>query len=281
MSRFEQDLIPGPIEGYKIVRDDMTCSPNGNTFKFQIGRNKLPNDNPLELCKNGFHFCMYPSGVWAYHSQGKVFKVKAYGVLPAPVEPGADYKLVCEEIELCEEITIDGDRNTGDRNTGNGNAGYGNTGDRNTGDENAGYGNAGDGNTGYRNTGDENAGDRNTGDRNAGDGNTGNGNTGNGNTGYGNAGDRNTGDRNTGNGNTGDFHSGSLNYGEAPIYLFNKITKIKRSDLPWGLINKLSCLLQKDGYICPDEFLEIPNATVKRIKALHEAHISARKARKQ
>ena len=201
MSRFEQDLIPGPIEGYKIVRDDMTCSPNGNTFKFQIGRNKLPNDNPLELCKNGFHFCMYPSGVWAYHSQGKVFKVKAYGVLPAPVEPGADYKLVCEEIELCEEITIDGDRNTGDRNTGNG--------------------------------------------------------------------------------NTGDFHSGSLNYGEAPIYLFNKITKIKRSDLPWGLINKLSCLLQKDGYICPDEFLEIPNATVKRIKALHEAHISARKARKQ
>ena len=231
--RSQQNLLPGPIDGYKIFNEDMTCSPNKNTFQFQMGRNKLPNSNALELCKNGFHFCPQPSGVWAYYSTGKVFKVRAYDVLDTPFEPGADFKMVCAEIEILEEVKF------GDRNTGDGNTGYRNT--------------------GYRNTGDGNTGDRNTGD---------------GNTGY-----RNTGDRNTGYGNTGDFHSGSLNYGEAPIYLFNKITKVKRDDIPWNLVYRLSDLLISDEPIDPTPFLSIPNATEKAIKKLHESHIAARKAK--
>jgi hypothetical protein len=289
--RSQQKLIPGPVEGYKIFNDDMTCSPNGSHFQFQLGRNKLPNNNRLELCVNGFHFCSQPSGVWAYYSSGRVFKVKAYGVIDLPFQPGTDHKLCCEEIEILEEVICDdngntGNWNTGDGNTGNWNTGDGNTGSWNTGNGNTGSRNTGDGNTGYWNTGDGNTGDENTGNGNTGswntgDGNTGYRNTGDGNTGYRNTGNRNTGNGNTGNGNTGNYHSGSLNYGNAPLYLFNKLTKTKRDDVPWNLVNKLGDLLASDDEIDPIPFLAIPNATVKAIKKLHQAHIEARRKAKE
>ena len=232
MSRLEQDLIAGPVEGYKIVNDDMTC----RDFQFEIGtRHVLPNDDYLELCENGFHFCKYPSGPWSYYATGRVFKVRAYGVLAQEGSPGADYKMVCEEIELAEEVADDGDDNTGDDNTG----------------------------------------DRNTGDRNTGDGNTGDDNTGDDNTG-----DRNTGDRNTGYGNQGDYHSGSLNFGEAPIYLFNEITKVKRDDIDWYLVRQLSDLLASDADFDYAPFMSLPNATKKMIKTLHDAHKQTRASQK-
>ena len=274
--RSQQDLIVGPVEGYKIVNADLTC----RGFQFEVGKRiSLPNTDALELCRNGFHFCQYPSGVWAYYNEGRVFKVRAYGVLVQDVEPGADYKLVCEEIELYEEVSITGDGNTGNRNTGNRNTGNRNTGDWNTGNGNTGNRNTGDWNTGNGNTGNRNTGNGNTGNRNTGDRNTGNRNTGDGNTGNGNTGNRNTGDGNTGDGNTGDYHSGSLNHGEAPIYLFNKKTSVSGSEIPWGLVDRLSRLLLGDNEIDPTEFLSIPNASAKAIKALHAAHIAARKER--
>ena len=141
--------IPGPIEGYKIFNNDMTC----RDFQFRVGMNELGNDDPLVLCENGFHFCKYPSGVWAYYDAGRVFKVRAYGVLDSPIEPGADCKMVCRKLEVLEEVVIGGTWNTGNRNTGH----------RNTGDRNTGNGNTGNGNTGYGNTGGWNCGDRNSG----------------------------------------------------------------------------------------------------------------------
>ena len=288
--RSQQTLIAGPVEGYKIVNEDMTCSPDGNTFKFEMGRNKLPNDKPLVLCDNGFHFCEHPSGPWAYYSAGRVFKVRAYGVLGTPLEPGADYKMVCEEIELYEEVFVGGDSNTGNSNTGDRNTGNSNTGDRNTGDSNTGDSNTGNRNTGNRNTGNSNTGnsntgyrntgDSNTGNRNTGDSNTGNSNTGNSNTGNSNTGDSNTGDWNTGDSNCGDFHTGALNHGEAPMYLFNKIAKISRDDIPWSLVYELGELMKQDKAIDPTPFLDIPNSTPARIKALHMAFIAARAATK-
>ena len=207
MSRLEQDLIAGPVEGYKIVNDDMTC----RDFQFEIGtRHVLPNDDYLELCENGFHFCKYPSGPWSYYATGRVFKVRAYGVLAQEGSPGADYKMVCEEIELAEEVADDGDDNTGDDNTG----------------------------------------------------------------------DRNTGDRNTGYGNQGDYHSGSLNFGEAPIYLFNEITKVKRDDIDWYLVRQLSDLLASDADFDYAPFMSLPNATKKMIKTLHDAHKQTRASQK-
>ena len=146
--------LAGPIEGYKVVDDDLSCTPNGGSsrFQFEIGvRHILPKfeqAQPLELCERGFHFCKAPSGGWAYRSSGRLFKVRAWGVLEAPETPGADYKLVARELMLVEEIKFDGHQNTG----------YENTGHRNTGDQNTGHRNTGDRNTGYENTGNWNTG---------------------------------------------------------------------------------------------------------------------------
>jgi len=238
--RSDQNLIAGPVEGYKIVSDELIC----RDFQFEIGkRHKLTNSDPLGICKNGFHFCKYPSGVWSYRSTGRMFRVRAYGVLPLPVQSGADYKLVCEEIELYEEATItSGNNNTDNNNTGNNNTGYNNT--------------------GYNNTGDYNTGDYNTGYNNTGDNNTGN---------------RNTGNRNTGHGNVGNCHAGFLNCGEAPVYLFDKKITVERPSIPWRLVAELADLLGCDEEIDPTPFLSIPNASTKAIKKLHNAHIAARK----
>ena len=210
-----QKLIKGPVKGYKGTDADMKC----NGFQFQMSEmSVLDNDNPLELCENGFHFCQQPSGPFCYNDYERIFKVEAYDVLDSPNEPGADYKQVCRKIVFIEEVKACGDRNTGNGNTGNRNTGNRNTGDRNTGDRNTGNGNTGNGNTGDRNAGHRNIGYENTGNRNAGnwntgDWNTGDGNTGDGNTGNRNTGDRNTGDRNTGNGNTGYRNTGDWNIG--------------------------------------------------------------------
>ena len=141
--------IPGPIEGYKIFNRDMTC----RDFQFELGMNALGNDKPLSLCENGFHFCKYPSGVWAYYQEGRVFRVRGYDVLDEPITPGADHKMCCRKIEILEEMLPGGNGNTGNGNTGDGNAG----------DRNTGYGNTGNGNAGDRNTGNWNAGDNHSG----------------------------------------------------------------------------------------------------------------------
>jgi hypothetical protein len=218
--------LPGPIEGYKIFNEDMTCKG----FKFKIGMNELENNDPLKLCKNGFHFCKYPSGVWSYYNNGRVFKIRAYDVLEIPVEPGSGFKLVCRKIEVLEEIKITGYWNTG-----------------------------------YKNTGDRNTGDSNTGDRNTGDRNTGYWNTGNWNTGY---------------GSVGNNHSNSLCMKNEPIKLFDLIVKDPEK-IDWDLVTQLCLYLSQDKNFDITPFLQIPNATEKRIKKLHQAHIEARKAKKE
>jgi hypothetical protein len=279
MKRSEQKLIAGPVEGYKIFENDMTC----RGYQFSLTEhNDLGGDEPLEKCEHGFHFCESPSGVWAYYEKGRVFKIKAYGVLDQEHTPGADYKMVCERIEIGEEILVTGDRNTGSWNTGTWNTGSWNTGDRNMGDRNTGSWNMGDLNTGDRNTGSWNTGSWNmgrwnTGDRNTGDRNTGDGNTGDLNTGSWNTGSRNTGDRNTGSWNCGDYHSGFFNTEEAPLYLFGVICPLGRSALSMHLMQQLGTALQQDEAIDPTPFLAIPNATAARIQTLHNACIKARK----
>ena len=306
MNMSEYKEIPGPIEGYKIFNNDMTCLG----FQFRVGMNELGNDDPLVLCENGFHFCKYPSGVWTYYDSGRVFKVRAYGVLNSPIEPGADYKMVCRKLEILDEVIPTGDWNTGDSNTGNWNTGYRNTGDWNTGDRNTGDSNNGNRNTGDSNTGDRNTGNRNTGHSNTGNSNTGNRNTGNSNTGNWNTGDSNTGDsntgnrntggwntgnRNTGNSNTGDWNTGNRNtgdsntggwncgnrhsgyfcIGDAPIVFFgNKVRD--ESNIDWGLADRLGDALALDDPFDPTPYLSLPNATKEYIKRLHEAHIEAR-----
>jgi hypothetical protein len=106
--------------------------------------------------------------------------------------------------------------------------------------------------TGYRNTGY-----RNTGDMNTGDGNTG--------------------DMNTGNGNATDKCAGFLCMKVQPIVIFDKPVS-DGIEIPYWLIDELAGNMVSDSEIDNIErYLSIPNATEKKIRALHKAHIDRRR----
>ena len=136
------------MTGYKGTNADMTCTPgDGVKFQFELGK-WYEHKGEVRLCGAGFHFCVHPSGPYAFYSNpdSRIFKIEAEQVLEVPTEAGADFKLVAKRIRLVEEITPgyrgkdkpnDGNRNTSDRNTGDLNTGNRNTGNWNTGDWNA------------------------------------------------------------------------------------------------------------------------------------------------
>ena len=131
------------MTGYKATNADMTSKGH----KFEIGK-WYEIDGKIELCKRGFHFCVSPSGVYAYYNSTdvRVFECEAEQVMECPIEAGADFKLAAKRIRLTKEITPgskteynNGNQNTGSRNTGDQNTGDQNTGDWNTGDHCAGF----------------------------------------------------------------------------------------------------------------------------------------------
>jgi hypothetical protein len=253
------------LTGFKATDKDMKCQG----FQFELGK-WYKHEGDVKSCKSGFHFCIHPSGPWAYYNDTgtRVFKIEAKDAYEE-YTPGTDLKIVCREIRLTEELHPTGYMNTGYMNTGDRNTGYMNTGDTNTGDRNTGYGN-----TGHRNTGYGNTGDGNTGDRNTGDGNTGYGNTGDGNTGY-----RNTGDGNTGYGNATNYSRGFFCVKEPCIISFDKQTKLTRAEY----VKKYSNYVELLGKLASDQpfdytaFKNLPGWTLVKCKALHQKHIDGRK----
>lgn len=145
-------------------------------------------EGPLEICKNGIHFCWKLNDVFQYYSFSLhvICEVEPLGEILA--HPNGK-KCCTNRLKVIRVLTKEEVSELS--NTGKENTGYMNTGDRNIGDWNTGCRN-----TGYRNTGDSNTGNWNTGYQNTGSLNTG---------------DRNIGSRNTGNWNTGDWNTGSFN----------------------------------------------------------------------
>ena len=243
------------MTGYKATNADMTCKGH----KFELGK-WYEIDGEIELCKRGFHFCVSPSGVYAYYTSTdvRVFECEAEQVMECPIEVGADSKLVAKRIRLTREITPgsktkgnDGDRNTGDRNTGDRN-----TGDRNTGHWNTGDQNTGDWNTGVRNTGHCNTGDRNTGDRNTGV--------------------RNTGSWNTGNWNTADRCAGFFCCKEPKVASFDVQTDLTNEEFlsKYPESHKLGELLRSPKEIPFAEFKHIPGISLSKLDKLHKTYLS-------
>jgi hypothetical protein len=261
--------------GYKATDKNIQC----RGFRFVPGQwHELGNNDPLELCKNGFHYCEQPSGVWAYYTEPdtRVWKVEVEECIVSN-DPGADAKSVCRKIRLVEEVQIAGYRNTGDRNTGNWNTGNGNTGDWNTGDWNTGDWNTGDWNTGDRNTGNWNTGNGNTGYRNTGDWNTGDRNTGNWNTGNGN-----TGNWNTGNGNSTNNSSGFFCVQEPTVKCFDEDSGLLREEFvkQFPEYYDLSVALLSETEIGFATYSRLPGITPEKLKTLHAKHIEGRKKSK-
>jgi Pentapeptide repeats (8 copies) len=248
------------MTGYKATNADMTCTPwPGVKFQFELGK-WYEHEGEISLCGAGFHFCVYPSGPYAFYSgsESRIFKIEAEQVLDVPPEAGADFKLVAKRIRLVEEIT----------------PGYRGTDKPNDGDLNTGDGNTGDLNTGNRNTGDLNTGNRNTGNRNTGNRNTGDGNTGNRNTG-----DLNTGDGNTGNGNTTDRSSGFFCAEQPKVLSFDVQTDLTYSEFleKFPQACQLGKKLMEEEKICFDAFKMIPGITKAKLEKLHAAHLARRK----
>ena len=244
--------------GYKATDKDMKC----RGVQFVLGEWSEPVQGDLIECKNGYHFCEHPSGVWNYYSGPgtRVFKVECEDVLDTPQSPGANSKRVCRRVRLISEVAIDGYRNTGDYNTG-----HRNTGDRNTGDCNTGDYNTGDYNTGYCNTGDYNTGHRNTG--------------------YYNTGDYNTGDYNTGYRNTGDCNATSRSVGvfcveQQTIPCFDVDTGLTWDEFMSKYNHQYSALrnsLRSDAVITDfSKFESLPGFTPEKLSLLHAKMIAAR-----
>ena len=188
------------MKGYKAFNKGWKC----RDFQYELGRTyELGENEKLEMCQCGFHFCKNPIDVFGYYPMNDDVVIAEVEALGEILQEGTKY--VTDKIRIVKEFTrtdlqaliLDGKYNTGEDNTGNCNSGY--------------Y------NSGNCNSGDYNSGDYNSGDRNSGNCNSGNCNSGNCNSGYYNSGNCNSGDY-----NSGDYNSGIFNTNEPNMRAFNK-----------------------------------------------------------
>jgi hypothetical protein len=168
------------MKAYKNFDNDLKC----RNIQFEIGKTyKLDNDEPLELCRNGFHYHKVGLDCFKYYPY-KNSRLCEIEVIGDSID-GND-KSCCKEFKIIKEIDRDsdewktllnlhsntglhnsGDYNSRDRNSGNCNSGNWNSGNWNSGDRNSGYCNSGNCNSGDRNSGNWNSGDRNSGNWNS------------------------------------------------------------------------------------------------------------------
>ena len=90
------------VTGYKAFNNDMTCL---NNFQYEVGKTYTMNDNEIELCKSGFHFCLVPIDVLKYYKKNENNK---FAVIKATGNIVRDYdKSVCSQITIEKLITLD------------------------------------------------------------------------------------------------------------------------------------------------------------------------------
>ena len=216
------------IIGHDVVYGFKAMNTNGEkqyckNFYYEIGRSYFMEN--IKICKYGFHFCEKIIDTLNYYSSKE--DVSYYKVLGCGQIQKEEDKFCTSVLKVIEKYNhSDKDFNIGNRNSGNMNSGNMNSGNWNSGNRNSGNMNSGDRNSGNRNSGNMNSGNWNSGNRNSGNWNSGNWNSGNW-----NSGNWNSGNRNSGNWNSGNWNSGFLNSIEQPLFIFNKITDKKRSEL--------------------------------------------------
>ena len=131
------------MKGYKVFNPDFTC----RGMKYETGKT-YELDGPLEMCRNGFHFCLRVADCFNYYAfdpSNKVAEIEATGLVETVGDKSVTDKItILRELSWEEMLTL--------ANTGKGNAGRNNTGDCNTGDRNTGNWNTGDRNTGFFST---------------------------------------------------------------------------------------------------------------------------------
>ena len=142
------------VKGFKVFKSDWTCRNKQYTCP-----GKFEEDEEIEVCGHGMHFCENAVDCFNYYdfnSNNKVAEVIAYGTVLKYGDKSCTNKLeIVREIPWAEVLRIInmGKNCTGCRNTGDCNTGYRNTGNRNTGSCNTGSFNTGDWNKSSFNTG--------------------------------------------------------------------------------------------------------------------------------
>jgi hypothetical protein len=161
--------------GYKAFDRNWRCKG----FQFEVGRTYETNE-PVEICKSGFHFCNEIFECFRYYPAGsKIAEVEALGEVVGDEWFGGKY--ATNKIRIIREVPLKevfssvkkSGGNTGCCNIGSMNSGDFNSGKFNTGSFNVGYCNTGDHNRGRFNSGGFNIGYNNTGSYNKGSGNLG------------------------------------------------------------------------------------------------------------
>ena len=229
------------MKGYKVFNPDWTC----RGFQYEVGKEYEMEDDGIELCRRGFHFCERLVDCFDYYKfdpNNKIAEVDACGKI---LTHEGDTKCCTNKIRIIRELSWHEVLNM--VNTGVGNTGY-----RNSGNYNSGHYNNGDYNSGSWNSGDWNIGSYNSGDWNSGYYNSGHYNSGHRNSGH-----RNSGHWNSGDWNKSDYNNGCFNTTKANIYMFNKLSDwtYKEWVSCWarGILDGMPCRLR---WLSADEMTE-------------------------
>jgi hypothetical protein len=93
------------VVGYKGFKSDFT---GHGGFKFEVGKTYVHEGKPINLCIEGFHFCVYAQDVHIYHQKDDTGDITRYAIIQASGEiiHGED-KSVCSCITIVKEITLD------------------------------------------------------------------------------------------------------------------------------------------------------------------------------
>jgi hypothetical protein len=89
------------MKGYKAFNHDWTCL---NNFQYEIGKIHEMNENEIQLCERGFHFCRVPIDILSYYLKlnCKYAEIYADGKILE-----SDNKCVCSRIKIVKEITFE------------------------------------------------------------------------------------------------------------------------------------------------------------------------------
>jgi hypothetical protein len=91
------------MKGYKAFYYDWTCM---NSFQYEIGKIYEMDQNEIQMCKKGFHFCQVPLSVHNYnpgYTNGcKYAEIKASGKILEDND-----KCVCSRIEIIKELSLE------------------------------------------------------------------------------------------------------------------------------------------------------------------------------
>ena len=92
------------IKAYKGFNDKLQCTPEGNVFQYEVGKEYETDD--AKLCESGFHACEFPLDVFGYYppTDSRYCEVE----LDATDEHHDDSKRTGKKIKIGAEIGLDG-----------------------------------------------------------------------------------------------------------------------------------------------------------------------------